>query len=608
MNGVIYARYSSENQREESIDGQLRECTAFAQHNDIQIVGEYIDRAFSAKTDNRPSFQKMIKDSAKGEFDVIIVWKLDRFARNRYDSAHYKNILKKNGVKVVSATEAISSGAEGIILESVLEGMAEYYSAELAEKVSRGMKENALKCKYNGGSVPLGYYIDESKHFQIDSSVAPFVVECFEHYADGMTMKQLRDELNMKGVKNSRGGKLSIDVISRMLTNRKYLGEYTFQDITIKDGIPAIVSTSLFEKVQDRLTKTKKAPSSHKADDDYILTTKLFCGKCKSFMVGESVTNAQGKKYRYYKCVNHKKHQGCDMKSIRKDLIENMTIKYIREFLNDEDLINTLIDLAYDAQHKENEQLPLLRKQLAQTEKGIKNIVDAIEQGISTKSTRERLLDLEQRKNDIEMSISKESIENPMLTKKQFKFWFDQLKKLDISKSEQRQKLVDLFVNSIIIYDDHIKFFFNYKEHTETITFDELNNCSDLPDSPRAEGVTVCQENVNRFKSQHIAFCDRMRRALGDDFHMVLDIKQAVRAGEDPFAFLDTFQKEIVHVHISDHSPEKDCQPPGQGSFDFQRLYRTLGDRVHYMIEIYSRGYRVAAELQRAKAYLDTIK
>ena len=353
-----------------------------------------------------------------------------------------------NGVKIISANENISEGSKSIILEYVLEGMAEYYSAELAEKVSRGMKENALKCKYNGGSVPLGYYIDESKHFQIDSSVAPFVVECFEHYADGMTMKQLRDELNMKGVKNSRGGKLSIDVISRMLTNRKYLGEYTFQDITIKDGIPAIVSTSLFEKVQDRLTKTKKAPSSHKADDDYILTTKLFCGKCKSFMVGESGTNAQGKKYRYYKCVNHKKHQGCDMKSIRKDLIENMTIKYIREFLNDEDLINTLIDLAYDAQHKENEQLPLLRKQLAQTEKGIKNIVDAIEQGISTKSTRERLLDLEQRKNDIEMSISKESIENPMLTKKQFKFWFDQLKKLDISKSEQRQKLVDLFVNS----------------------------------------------------------------------------------------------------------------------------------------------------------------
>lgn len=145
MNGVIYARYSSDNQREESIEGQLRECKEFANRNDITIVDTYIDRAFSAKTDNRPSFQKMIRDSAKNQFDVIIVWKLDRFARNRYDSAHYKAQLRKNGVKVVSATEAISEGAEGIILESVLEGMAEYYSAELAEKVIRGQTENAMK-------------------------------------------------------------------------------------------------------------------------------------------------------------------------------------------------------------------------------------------------------------------------------------------------------------------------------------------------------------------------------------------------------------------------------------------------------------------------------
>ena len=147
MNGVIYARYSSDNQREESIDGQIRECKKFAEKNDIRIIDTYIDRAFSATTDKRPAFQKMIKDSAKNMFDVIIVWKLDRFARNRYDSAHYKNILKKNGVKVVSATEAISSGAEGILLESMLEGYAEYYSAELAEKINRGLTENVLKCK-----------------------------------------------------------------------------------------------------------------------------------------------------------------------------------------------------------------------------------------------------------------------------------------------------------------------------------------------------------------------------------------------------------------------------------------------------------------------------
>ena len=161
MTAVIYARYSSDNQREESIEGQIRECTAYAEKNGITVIKHYIDRAFSAKTDNRPEFQQMIKDSGKKLFDVVLVWKFDRFARNRYDSARYKNLLKKNGVKVISARENISEGSEGIILEAMLEGYAEYYSAELSEKVIRGLTDNALKCKYNGGTVPMGYYIDE---------------------------------------------------------------------------------------------------------------------------------------------------------------------------------------------------------------------------------------------------------------------------------------------------------------------------------------------------------------------------------------------------------------------------------------------------------------
>lgn len=215
MNGVIYARYSSDNQREESIEGQLRECKEFANRNDITIVDTYIDRAFSAKTDNRPSFQKMIRDSSKNQFDVIIVWKLDRFARNRYDSAHYKAQLRRNGVKVVSATEAISEGAEGIILESVLEGMAEYYSAELAEKVIRGQTENAMKCKFNGGPVTFGYYIDDEQHFQIDEETAPYITRIYNAYDSGMTMKEIAEDLNNKGVSNSRGGKFTINIISK---------------------------------------------------------------------------------------------------------------------------------------------------------------------------------------------------------------------------------------------------------------------------------------------------------------------------------------------------------------------------------------------------------
>ena len=196
MRAVIYARYSCDNQREESIEGQLRECKEFAERKGYTLVGSYIDRAVSAKTDNRPEFQRMVKESAGSIFDVVIVWKLDRFARNRYDSAHYKAALRKNGVKVVSATEVISEGAEGIILESVLEGYAEYYSAELSEKVIRGMTENALKCKYNGGSIPVGYKIDKDHHYTVDELVAPFVKEAFLMYAGGKKIKDIVEYLD----------------------------------------------------------------------------------------------------------------------------------------------------------------------------------------------------------------------------------------------------------------------------------------------------------------------------------------------------------------------------------------------------------------------------
>ena len=261
MKAVIYARYSSDNQREESIEGQIRECTAFAEKNGITILRHYIDRAFSAKTDNRPEFQNMIKDSGKRLFDMVIVWKLDRFARNRYDSARYKATLKKNGVKVVSATEVISDGAEGIILESVLEGYAEYYSADLSEKVVQGMTENALKTKYNGGTLPIGYQIDSDQCFQLDPLTAPFVREAFQRYDEGATMTQIRDWLNAQGVKNTRGQKMTYNSIQHLLNNRRYIGEYTYRDIVVPDGIPAIVPQDLFDRVQEKLAKNKKAPA-----------------------------------------------------------------------------------------------------------------------------------------------------------------------------------------------------------------------------------------------------------------------------------------------------------------------------------------------------------
>ena len=249
MKAVIYARYSSDNQREESIEGQIRECTAFAEKNGITILKHYIDRAYSAKTDNRPEFQRMINDSRQRLFDIVLVWKLDRFARNRYDSANYKNILKKNGVRVVSANEPISDRSEGILLESMLEGFAEYFSADLAEKVSRGMTENALKCKFNGGNPTIGFTSDKEQNILIDPVKAPFVLDAFKMYDDGATMSKIRDFLNENNVLNGRGNPHTVNSVAKILKNRRYIGEYSYRDIVIPNGIPAIVPQDLFDRV-----------------------------------------------------------------------------------------------------------------------------------------------------------------------------------------------------------------------------------------------------------------------------------------------------------------------------------------------------------------------
>ena len=444
MKGVIYARYSSDNQREESIEGQLRECKAFAEKNDIQIVETYIDRALSARTDRRPDFQRMIKDSAGKKFEVVIVWKLDRFARDKYDSAHYKRILKNNGVKVVSATEAISAGAEGILLESMLEGMAEYYSAELSEQ-----------------------------YFQIDPLAAPAVLDAFKHYADGASMREITDEMNLKGVRTKRGGKISINSVTRMLHNRKYIGEYRYNDIVHSNGIPAIIPEDLFNRVQERMAANKKAPAKHKAEDEYLLTTKLFCGKCQCYMVGESGTS-RNKVHRYYKCASVKNHKGCDKKTVKKEWIENLVIEQIKKLIFDDELIEKLADTVMKLQSKENTALPLLKKRFADTQKSIDNMLDAIQQGILTASTKERLESLEKQKSELSVQIIKEEMTKPTLSREQIIFWFHRFRKLDTKKLDHRRRLIDSFVNAIFLYDDRITFTFNYKDGTKTINFTEL--------------------------------------------------------------------------------------------------------------------------------------
>ena len=488
MTAVIYARYSSDSQREASIEGQLRDCKDYAEKNGITVVGTYIDRAYSAKTDDRPDFQRMIKDSAKKIFDVVLVWKLDRFARNRFDAVNYKYQLEKNGVHLVSAMEPISQGPEGIMVESMLIGMAEYYSAELALKVARGERENALQCKYNGGIVPLGFTIGkEDRLYHIDPETAPIVQEIFTRYANGEPAEKIAASLNERGLRTRTGKPFVKNSFFQIFRNRRYIGEYRYKDIVTPGGIPAIVDEDLFDRVQQRFEQNRIAHGRPaKEDVSYLLTTKLFCGKCGTLMGGESGTSHMGNTYYYYKCGNAKRHgkAHCDLKAIRKEPLERFVVDTAIKVIFSDEIIERLIDLVMEAQQQENTRLPVLKDQLRDTEKRLANLLEAIEQGILTPTTKQRLDELEARKEALNTSILEEELKKPVLTREWMRFWFEKFRKGDMRDMEHQRQIIDTFVNSVYVFDDRVVLNFNFTDDSKTISREEVLGSSAVDNAP----------------------------------------------------------------------------------------------------------------------------
>ena len=475
MNGVIYARFSCDHQREESIEGQVRECREYAEKNGITIIEVYADRALTGKTDKRPRFQKMIKDSEKRLFEVVLVWKLDRFSRNRYDSATYKTKLKKNGVKVISAKEQISDSPEGLILESMLEGMAEYYSADLAVKITRGLKENALKCKYNGGTMPLGYMKSEDQHLIINPQTAPIVQEIFTRYADGETIREIIASLNERGIMTTRNKPFRQSSLDTLLQNRVYLGYYRAMGEEIADGVPKIIDRELFDRVQERKAHNRLAPPSFKATEEYLLTTKFFCGKCGSMMIGENGKGHCGGKYYYYKCGNHKRNEGCKQRILRKEIAEKLVIDRIIELIHRKGVIEGVAECACRIQKQESTLLPILNANLKEVEKGIDNMLNAIQMGIITESTKARLDSLEEEKKKIQTAILNEKLEHPDIPKEFFEDWLTRLKSGSKDDPKYRKLITDVFLNAVYLTDEGLTFGLNFIEGGETIPLRDWN-------------------------------------------------------------------------------------------------------------------------------------
>lgn len=449
---VIYARYSSHSQRDVSIDQQIRACKIFAERHDISIVAVYEDRALTGTNDKRPGFQKMIQDAKKRSWDYVIVYTLDRFARDRYASAVYKRQLKDCGVKVLSAMENISDDPTGILMESLLEGLAEYYSKELSRKVQRGHEDNARKCLVNG-ALPLGYVKGPDNRYAICEPEAEIVREIFRRVKDRDKLAEIITDLNCRGITTKKGKSWNRSSFNQILSNERYTGMYIYRDIRIPGGIPQIIPTELFDTVQvivhskpnARRDATGTIPQKRRREGGiYLLTGKLFCGHCKSAMTGVSGTSHTTAPHFYYTCKGRRAdHSSCTKKNLRRDHIERFVATALRDTMFTTEAMQALATAAieYQNQHAANHELASLKNQLSDVSRSLTNLVNAIEAGIFSPTTQSRLTELEAQKRDLSRLIAAAEAEaENALTKEEIIATLEMFQHGDVNDKDYRNR------------------------------------------------------------------------------------------------------------------------------------------------------------------------
>ncbi len=466
-NAVIYARYSAgPRQTEQSIEGQLRECNKYAEKHDLRIVGTYIDRKISGRTDNRHEFQRMIDDSGKKIFEVVLMYQTDRFARNRYDSAVYKHILRKNGVEIKYAVTDIPEGPEGIILESLMEGLAEYYSAELSQKIKRGMRESALKCHSTGAGHSLGYKTAPDKSIVIDEEGAKAVRTIFDMYIAGKSHVEICTYLNDLGFRTVQGKPFGKNSITKIIKNKRYIGVYSYDDIVIEDGIPPIISKDTFNLAQKELERrrTRKQPKSPKAE--YLLSGKAFCGHCRKPLTGVSGTGKSGNKWYYYYCPGARGKKTCDKKPVKREWLEDLVVeKTIMEVLRPE-IVKRIGEACYDLQMKyreENSDVLFYESQIAEVKKSIKNTLRAIESGVVTKTLPARLAELENEQERLEAELAIAKATDFIITAEQIEYLLYQFTEPIEGESwdDYKRRIIKCFVYQVYVFDDKLLIYYN---------------------------------------------------------------------------------------------------------------------------------------------------
>lgn len=485
---VIYARYSSDLQRQESIDAQIRAITEYCQKNQILIKATYVDEAQSATTDQREQFLQMVRDTKELQVDYCIVHKLDRFSRNRYDSAFYKRELKQNGVRVVSVLEQLDDSPESIILESVLEGMSEYYSKNLAREVRKGQKENALQARHNGGTPPLGFNVTADGRYEINPVEAEAVRKIYDMYTAYYGYGKICDELNEKGYRTKRGRTFGKNSIHEILRNEKYTGCYVYnrrlskktgnrvlkaedEVVRIEGAMPQIITKEQWQRAQSIMDNHR-----HKTRRDtshfYLLSGKIFCAECGSAYTGSGYSPGRGgKKYFQYMCIGRKsKRCDCTNTALNTTYIEQFVLQEIKRRFTPEfiDALIREIELAIEKKTGSSHQTAAAEKELTEQIQALKmRVTKTWELYYTDVITSEQLSEqigrlnhqlsaLESQLDDMKKDPLPDFRSDEIRSK-----LYQILSTFENSDNESLKAIVDLFVDRIIVGKNDITLYMN---------------------------------------------------------------------------------------------------------------------------------------------------
>jgi site-specific DNA recombinase len=354
--GRSYIRYSDHKQDDGfSVEYQMHEIEEFCSRNGIDLYHSHIDQAQSGtKVAGREEFFRLIEAVKDGAVDVIVVYKLNRLFRNSYESQKYRKLFRKHGVKLMSVTQQIDEDtSSGRLTTNILSDIDQYQSETISDHVKSSMREMARQGYFTGGTVPYGYTLDVIKHgskirkkYVEDAEESQIVRDIFEFYADGHSLRHIQEYLQEKEIKTRRGKDFGLTTIARMLANDFYIGTLRYKtegydDVVIENAVPAIVPMSMWHAVQER-KNADKLTQPRKAKSLYSLTGKIECALCGEHFFGmRSGSMQRGKyfEYQYYVCSKRKNYRTCSCRKVRKEQIENLLLKEIKnKVLNENDM------------------------------------------------------------------------------------------------------------------------------------------------------------------------------------------------------------------------------------------------------------------------------